>query len=417
MRNMLKTGAFLAAALGILCVTVHADGGRLRVAVEGDVLPPAQVLSVVVDGDTLTGFDTATITLRGRAKLKLPVAGGSLEIDAVNIRATGTIFKGEIVGIEPVFDASGSATVIIRGLDRAHRLTRSRHSRIFENKSDAEIAAGIAQQAGLAFGPSGAEGAIAHGRVFQHNQTDLEFLRDRAARIGYEVFVDDKTLYFQRRPDRLPISLGCAPTRAGSQVSLKMFLPRTASPGSVSKVTVRGWDALKQEEIVGTATRRVIPLSRDALQMTEPPGSSFDAGFVQALNSAVVSHGAAFGTLAALTEEDLSGEAEADGSADLRVKALVVIDHAGDSFNGQYHVVGVSHRYNRDGNDGWRTLLRLTRLDRGVFVLPEVGDEVLVAFEHGDMAHPVVVGSLWNGNTPPPASACDPREVREDDRP
>ena len=82
-------------------------------------------------------------------------------------------------------------------------------------------------------------------------------------------------------------------------------------------------------------------------------------------------------------------------------------------------VVGVSHRFNRDANDGWHTLLRLTRADRGVYVLPEVGDGVLVAFEHGDMSQAIVVGSLWNGDTPPPreASPCDSKTAREDDRP
>ncbi len=39
---------------------------------------------------------------------------------------------------------------------------------------------------------------------------------------------------------------------------------------------------------------------------------------------------------------------------------------------------------------------------RGVHFLPEVGDEVLVAFEGGDPRSPYVLGALWGGADPPP---------------
>ncbi|WP_072622702.1 phage baseplate assembly protein V [Spirulina major] len=45
--------------------------------------------------------------------------------------------------------------------------------------------------------------------------------------------------------------------------------------------------------------------------------------------------------------------------------------------------------------------------DRGFYFLPEVDDEVLVAFEHGDMAFPYILGSLWNGKDKPPEKNDD----------
>ena len=44
---------------------------------------------------------------------------------------------------------------------------------------------------------------------------------------------------------------------------------------------------------------------------------------------------------------------------------------------------------------------------RGVYFLPEVNDEVLVAFEHGNPDVPYVLGGLWNGKDKPPASNGD----------
>jgi uncharacterized protein involved in type VI secretion and phage assembly len=39
---------------------------------------------------------------------------------------------------------------------------------------------------------------------------------------------------------------------------------------------------------------------------------------------------------------------------------------------------------------------------RGMQFLPEVNDEVLVGFEHGDVHHPYILGGLWNGRDQPP---------------
>jgi uncharacterized protein involved in type VI secretion and phage assembly len=45
--------------------------------------------------------------------------------------------------------------------------------------------------------------------------------------------------------------------------------------------------------------------------------------------------------------------------------------------------------------------------NRGAFLMPEVGDEVLVSFEQGDINHPYIVGYLWNGVDTPPET--DPK--------
>lgn len=45
--------------------------------------------------------------------------------------------------------------------------------------------------------------------------------------------------------------------------------------------------------------------------------------------------------------------------------------------------------------------------ERGMYFLPEVDDEVLVAFEHGDPRFPYVIGALWNGKDAPPETNSD----------
>jgi len=45
--------------------------------------------------------------------------------------------------------------------------------------------------------------------------------------------------------------------------------------------------------------------------------------------------------------------------------------------------------------------------DRGIYFLPEIDDEVLVGFEHGNPSFPFILGALWNGQDSPPAKNED----------
>jgi uncharacterized protein involved in type VI secretion and phage assembly len=45
--------------------------------------------------------------------------------------------------------------------------------------------------------------------------------------------------------------------------------------------------------------------------------------------------------------------------------------------------------------------------ERGVYFLPEVNDEVLLAFEHGNVTRPYVIGALWSSEDKPPANNGD----------
>ena|SRR5262245_32057600 len=50
--------------------------------------------------------------------------------------------------------------------------------------------------------------------------------------------------------------------------------------------------------------------------------------------------------------------------------------------------------------------------DRGAFFMPEVDDEVLVAFDQGDFDHPFIVGFLWNGVDTPPETTNKNRIIK-----
>lgn len=71
--------------------------------------------------------------------------------------------------------------------------------------------------------------------------------------------------------------------------------------------------------------------------------------------------------------------------------------------------IKVRYPWREDNHDSYwaRPAMPGAGKDRGFFWIPEVGDEVLLAFDKGKIEHPYYLGSLWNGKDKPPANNDD----------
>ena len=49
---------------------------------------------------------------------------------------------------------------------------------------------------------------------------------------------------------------------------------------------------------------------------------------------------------------------------------------------------------------------------KGSYFIPDQGDEVLIAFEHGNPRVPIVIGSMWNGKDQPPIDSVRERRLQ-----
>ncbi len=238
----------------------------------------------------------------------------------------------------------------------------------------------------------------------------------------------------------------------------------------VDEVVVRGWDADKQAPIVGQAEQgELYPEIKESKNGAEW-SQQFGKGKLIIVDQPVVSQAEADNLAAARLNELSGAFVQAEGEAyrrpELKAGQWVKLDALGDRLNGQYLVTSATHVYSTDGFRtrfivrGARTgsLLELTnhrppvqrwpgvvtavvtntddpqnwgrvkvkfpwmteeaesdwaRLaapgagpEAGFYALPEVDDEVLVAFEHGDFSRPTILGSMWNGqHSVPPTVA------------
>ncbi|XWK89411.1 MAG: VgrG-related protein [Phormidium sp.] len=370
--------------------------------------------------------------------------------------------EGEITAIEAFFNEHSQAPMIIRGYDISHRLYRGRHNRSFQNITDSNIVKKIVTEVKIPIGtidPSGVD----HDYIFQQNQTNMEFLRQRAARIGFELFIQDGKLNF-RKPKAEPqkkLTLRWL-------TDMHSFRVRVSSAEQVKEVEVRAWDYSQKKPIVSRKNQEnVITKTQNGQgsktsnkfkgQPTNPKMIVVDQPIFNTKEADIMAQ--------ALCDE-LGGQfiyadAKAEGNAEIQPGRVVELKEMG-SHSGEYYITETRHTYIErvymtefsvrglrggdilttlspanhllpgqtllvgivtDNNDkeglgrvkvkfptlteehdsNWARVVAIgAGKDRGFDCLPEINDEVLVAFEHGDIHRPYVIGGVWNGKDKPP---------------
>lgn len=331
---------------------------NVYVKLDGADLPPAQdimadLLRVRVDASVhlpdmaVLLINNAEFKWSNQDKFKM---GQDLKIyygDA-DLRSAEPVFAGEVTAMDVSVDLSGEVMMRIRGFDRAHWLQRGRFSKTWLNESDSDIATQIAGAVHL---QSEVESTRKiHDYVIQKNQTNWEFLQERAERNGFELLVRDKTLVFKP-----PTSQG--PTiDLEWQVHLLSFQARLVTGEQVNEVEVRGWDPLKKKEIVGHASS---PEHLPILDQGETNGGGVaESAFHRPAKIMVVDHPIysqeeadrlAQTVLNELAGTFITAQGVAMGDPRLKLGGEVNIKNVGKQFTGKYRVTQISHRYEPEG--------------------------------------------------------------------
>lgn len=440
----------------------------LQVSVEESLHLPS-MFTIVIRNDKLAGRSEDSFWQHE----KLFDIGGTVEIGfsssttaEFNQQKTGIVFKGEITAIDAQFTSESTAPIIVRGYDVAHRLHRGRFNRSFLNMTDSDIVNQVIREVGITAGTVTAT-SIVNKYVFQENQTNMEFLRERAARNGFELFVKDGKLNFR------------SPANDGSVAltwlkNLFSFRVRVSSAEQVSSVEVRGWDyEVNKQAIVGTKSSPTV-LTSNSFGKGTAKASSFN-GQPNSPKVTVVDQPAATqnesnliaqALLNELAGEFIQADGRADGNTDIRPGKVISVQDMG-KYTGSYYVTATRHLFqerlyttefsvrglrggdllatlspkphlqpgqtllvgivsnNVDPDKLGRVKVKLPTLteehesnwarvvsigggaNRGFDCLPEVNDEVLVGFEHGDIHRPYVLGGVWNKKDATPTMVDD----------
>lgn len=369
-----------------------------------------------------------------------------------------TLFEGVVTGFSVEADARGVPELVVHAHDRAVLLTRSTQSRTFLQMTPSDVVQKIAQEHGLQ-----AHVDVTQEKADWRGQLDTPFgvLEHLCDLLGWVWWVQGRTLHVHSRSR---VHGTTAKVELGHQL---VSFAVQASALVPDEFVVRGWDRRRKAEVVGTASGRgrLVPDAKAFGPLASGPvlgststrhaasDTAVSAASATTMAEAMRDRAAASGVVA--TGEVLPDSAylhpgdtlELTGLGPVSASYVVTrVEHVWREVLrtrftcGERAAVGAPARptptthhgpvvgivtNNNDPEKAGRVKVSFPTAgeqvesdwarvlspgggsSRGLVAVPEVQDEVLVAFEGSDLRQPVVLGGLHSEKAVVPAHEID----------
>ncbi len=396
--------------------------------------------------------DHATAVIKVRSPESPFIHGQPIDVRMGHGADIETVFSGVVTGRTIRHKANRSPEVTVTAHARSIHMDQARRDRSGTDISETDLIATIAEEHGLApefIGelPSNSEG------VLVHSATDWQHIVAMAKRNGMVAYVREQRLIIDDMSTGSPV----AKLAVGADLSSLTVTEDLSNAVDPSGVMLWDPDRVEIVEAHTSAADVAAPGSHPALTDAIaaagwPPAAEVlglaatgDEQRARELSRGIarirqVSYPRASGTM--------------PGRPGIRIGTWIALAGLGEGYRGVHFVSRTRHRFTSSGyrvefdvgttpsesaadscgcaragfgivvdaSDpmGWgRVKVRLPWMtdapehwarrvvpdagpDRGMWFTPEIGDEVWVEFEEGDLSKPIVVGSVWNGSAGPP---------------
>jgi len=273
-----------------------------------------------------------------------------------------TIFDGAVSALGGLFPDLRPPELRVYAEDALMKMRMRERTRFYEQQDEAGIAGRVAQDHGLS---SDAEASGAqHKELWQVNQDDLSFLRERARAADARIALSEGELRFVPRRGQA----GGDPIRLSKEDALIHFEAVADLAHQRTEVQVHGWSVADKAAIHEAATK-------DEAR-AESRGGKTGPEVLEDLGWEVPQHlhlevpatseearGIARSIALRRARRFLTGKGVTDGTPGLAVGSEVELLDLGEMFSGRWTVCAVRHTWTQ--GDGLRTHFRVERVDLG----------------------------------------------------